>query len=103
VQLRRAKVALLLFARRIFWRLRMADEPLVKLTGPVNITSMSIGGVTLPVVDGMIEVPMKFEEQLAAHGFVRYVPPPAPEKLPPPPPMARSARKGTGQSDDQGY
>jgi hypothetical protein len=55
----------------------MPDERVVKLIGPIGVTSISIGGVQLPVIDGLIEVPEKFEAQLGAHGFVRYV---APEK-----------------------
>lgn len=71
-------------------------ESTVKLQGPTNITSMSVGGETFDVMDGVVVVPAEFERELASHGFVRWQAPPGaspPMAAPAPAPAATPSRK----------
>lgn len=69
-------------------------EDMVKLQGPTTITSMSVGGETFDVMDGIVMVPAQFEKELASHGFVRWLPMAgAAAPAPTPAPAAAPSRK----------
>jgi hypothetical protein len=73
---------------------RLKGRDMVKLQGPKETNSISLGGQTFEVIDGIIEVPAELAHFLTAHGFFPYKEPARPAApATPPPVMPSSTRK----------
>ncbi len=56
---------------------------MTKFNAPAGASSVSLGGTEYPVVDGFLEAPGLYAEELKSHGYSLYnEPPPAPAPAP---------------------
>lgn len=46
----------------------------MKLTAPEGASCVSVAGQTYRVIDGAVDVPAEYAQELAAHGFVPEAP-----------------------------